>query len=58
MFAAWCSGGVLCMVAESLRPDRVALARFLSEMAIEKMILPDRDAATIGGRVSPSKALD
>ena len=40
LFAAWYSGGTLCMVTESMRPDVVSLANFLCEQAIEKAILP------------------
>ncbi|TMC18166.1 MAG: non-ribosomal peptide synthetase, partial [Chloroflexi bacterium] len=40
LFAAWCSGGMLFLVAEALRPDVAALACFLEERAIEKVILP------------------
>ncbi len=40
MFAAWCSGGTVYLVAEEMRRDMAALARFLAAERIEKAILP------------------
>ena len=40
MFAAWCSGGVVFVIAESARPDIVALAQYIYTHQIEKVILP------------------
>ncbi|MHC5748568.1 MAG: non-ribosomal peptide synthetase, partial [Nostoc sp.] len=40
IFATWGSGGTLFILSENLRMDAVGLGRFLSEQAIEKVILP------------------
>src|SRR4029077_10943777 len=40
MFACWGSGGTLALVPEELRRDVPALASFLVEAAVEKVILP------------------
>ncbi|MDZ8263386.1 non-ribosomal peptide synthetase [Nostoc sp. ChiQUE01b] len=40
MFAAWCSGGTLFLISESLRRDSTALAHFIHNQEIEKAILP------------------
>ncbi|HLO84146.1 MAG TPA: amino acid adenylation domain-containing protein, partial [Nostocaceae cyanobacterium] len=40
MFAAWCSGGTLYMIPESLRLDVEKLVYFLTEKPIQKVILP------------------
>ncbi|MBW4570976.1 MAG: amino acid adenylation domain-containing protein [Tolypothrix carrinoi HA7290-LM1] len=40
MFAAWCSGGTLYMIPESLRLDVEKLVDFLAEKPIQKVILP------------------
>lgn len=40
IFAALFSGGTLFVVTESLRRDTAALARFLVEHAVEKVVLP------------------
>jgi len=40
LFAAWSTGGMIVMVAEAMQADVQALARFLHERAIEKMIVP------------------
>jgi len=40
MFAAWCSGGTLYLITETLRRDIVSLADFLADAAVQKMILP------------------
>ncbi|GAX45363.1 amino acid adenylation domain protein [Tolypothrix sp. NIES-4075] len=40
MFAAWCSGGTLYMIPESLRLDVEKLVHFLAEKPIQKVILP------------------
>lgn len=40
MFAAWCSGGTLFLISESLRRDTTALAHFIHNQEIEKAILP------------------
>jgi amino acid adenylation domain-containing protein/non-ribosomal peptide synthase protein (TIGR01720 family) len=40
MFAAWNSGGTLCIITSAMRRDVVALVSFLVMMDIEKMILP------------------
>ncbi|MCC5669145.1 amino acid adenylation domain-containing protein [Nostoc sp. CHAB 5784] len=40
MFAAWCSGGTLFLISENLRRDTTALADFIHNQEIEKVILP------------------
>ena len=40
LFAAWCSGGVVFLIEESLRRDIAALAQFIYTRQIEKVILP------------------
>ncbi len=40
MFAAWCSGGRLFIIPESLRLDLGGLANFLATNPVEKVILP------------------
>ena len=40
MFAAWGTGGTLYILPESLRLDVIGLGRYLSQQAIEKVILP------------------
>lgn len=40
MFAAWCSGGTLFLISENLRRDTTALAHFIQQQEIEKVILP------------------
>lgn len=40
LFAAWCSGGVVFIIEESLRRDIAALAQFIHTRQIEKVILP------------------
>ncbi|BAY08030.1 non-ribosomal peptide synthetase [Calothrix sp. NIES-2098] len=40
MFAAWCSGGTLFLISENLRRDTTALADFIQQQEIEKVILP------------------
>jgi amino acid adenylation domain-containing protein len=40
IFAAWSSGGTVCMIPEMLRRDMPGLAHMLSEMAVEKAIFP------------------
>jgi amino acid adenylation domain-containing protein/thioester reductase-like protein len=40
MFATWCSGGALFLISENLRQDSTALAHFIQQQEIEKVILP------------------
>jgi amino acid adenylation domain-containing protein len=40
MFAAWCSGGTLFLISETLRLDVAALSSYVLEEGIEKLILP------------------
>ncbi len=40
IFATWCSGGTLFIATETERIDTASLAIFLSENAIEKLVLP------------------
>jgi len=40
IFSAWCSGGTLYILPESVRADVSGLVRFVSDNAIEKVILP------------------
>nr|QEO74861.1 phosphopantetheine-binding domain-containing pro [uncultured bacterium] len=40
MFAAWCSGGTLFLISETLRLDVSALSSYVLEKGIEKLILP------------------
>ncbi|GAA6619990.1 non-ribosomal peptide synthetase [Scytonema sp. NUACC26] len=40
MFATWCSGGTLVLIAEDLRRDASALLDFLKEKEINRLFLP------------------
>ena len=40
IFSAWCSGGTLFIVPESMRADVAGLIRFIGGAGIEKVILP------------------
>jgi amino acid adenylation domain-containing protein len=40
LFAAWVTGGTVCMISEDLRRDVPRLAQALTVLAVEKVILP------------------
>jgi amino acid adenylation domain-containing protein len=40
MFAAWCSGGTLFVISETLRVDISALSTYVLDQGLEKLILP------------------
>jgi len=41
IFVTLCSGGILVLVTEAIRQDRIRLARFVIDHAIERLFVPD-----------------
>ncbi|MFO1432613.1 MAG: amino acid adenylation domain-containing protein [Candidatus Competibacteraceae bacterium] len=59
IFATWCSGGTLVLVAEEVRRNPMALLDFIGEQGIEKLYLPfvalQQLATAAEGRPAPSR---